>query len=332
MTAALLHSIPPAAHSCFTLSFASSLAVSTLAAYRAPLGGQHAHVEEDSMRILRLLATIAGVWLVAQGVTACTQPPASADAEQLTGTLVLTGSTTIAPLASEIGKRFEAEHPGVRVDVQGGGSARGIADVQQGLATIGMVSRALKDEEAQELVATTIASDGVGMIVHASNPVAELSTAQIIDIYLGKITNWREVGGNDAPITVVNKAEGRAALELFTQFFKIDNKDIKAQVVIGDNAQGVKTVAGNPNAIGYLSIGAAEYEAAQGTPIKLLPLNGVSATTANVQNGTYKLARPLNLVTKGEPQGLARAFIDWARSPAMYTVIEEQFLVPLGSS
>jgi phosphate transport system substrate-binding protein len=263
------------------------------------------------------------------GLAACGSAPASTAAGTLNGKIVLTGSSTIAPLVTELGKRFEAEHPGVRIDVQAGGSARGITDTRQGLAGIGMVSRALKDDE-QDLVATTIARDGICIILPASSPITELSRQQITDIYLGKITNWSAVGGPDAPITVVNKAEGRSALEFFTQFCKIEGKDIKAQVVIGDNQQGIKTVAGNPHAIGYVSVGAAEYDATHGTAIKLLPLEGVAATMEHVRDGTFPLSRPLNLVTLGPPDALEQAFIEWARSPAMSSVVEEQFFVPLG--
>jgi phosphate transport system substrate-binding protein len=254
--------------------------------------------------------------------------PAANAAGQSSGKLTLTGSSTIAPLAAEIGKAFEAKHPGVRVDVQSGGSGRGITDARQGLADIGMVSRKLKDEE-QDLKAFTIAKDGVCVILHSDNPVSQLSDQQIVDIYKGTITNWKDVGGNDAPITVVNKAEGRSTLELFVSYFKVENKDIKAQVVIGDNEQGIKTVAGNPNAIGYVSIGTAEFDAGQGVTIKLLPMNGIAASTENVRNDTFPIARPLNLVTKTEPQGLAKEFIDFARSAEATSIVKEQFFVPL---
>ncbi len=242
--------------------------------------------------------------------------------------LVLTGSSTVAPLAAEIGKRFEALHPGVRVDVQSGGSARGIADARSGLAHIGMVSRALKADEG-DLQSFTIARDGIGIIVHRANPLAALTAAQIVAIYTGRIRNWKEAGGPDAPITVVNKAEGRSTLELFLEKFKLKSPEVKAQVVIGDNAQGIKTVAGNPNAIGYVSIGAAEYEANHGVPIKLLPLDGVPASVENVGNGAFPLARPLNLVTRTEPAGQAKAFIDFARSREVHDLIEAQYFVPV---
>src|SRR5262249_37172807 len=106
--------------------------------------------------------------------------------------LVLTGSSTIAPLAGEIGKRFEADHPGVRVDVQTGGSSRGASDARQGLNDIGMLSRSLNDDE-KDMHAFPIANDGVSIILHKNNPVASLSNAQVVDIYTGKVTNWKDV-------------------------------------------------------------------------------------------------------------------------------------------
>src|SRR5262249_52001008 len=147
-------------------------------------------------------------------------------------------------------------------------SSRGMADARQGLADIGMASRALKPEE-NDVLAFSIARDGVSMILHADNPVTGLTDQQIVDIYTRKISNWKEVGGKDAPITVVHKAEGRSTLEVFLEHFKLKNTQVQPDVVIGDNEHGIKTVAGNANAIGYVSIGAAEYNIGQKVPIKL---------------------------------------------------------------
>jgi len=243
-------------------------------------------------------------------------------------TLVLTGSSTVAPLAAEIGKRFETLHPGVRVNVQTGGSSRGIADARSGLNDIGTVSRPLTPDES-DLRSFTIARDGICMIVHRSNPVAELTDRQVLQIYTGEITDWSSVGGSESRITVVNKAEGRATLDLFLHYFRLDSSAIKAHVIIGDNEQGIKTVAGNPDAIGYVSIGAADYDATHGVPIKLLPMNGVPATIENVRSGKFPLARPLNLVTDREPAGLARQFIDFARSRAVADLIAKLYFVPV---
>ncbi|MBD5803835.1 Phosphate-binding protein PstS 1 precursor [Azoarcus sp. Aa7] len=242
--------------------------------------------------------------------------------------LVITGSSTIAPLVTVIAQAFESAHPGVKIDVQAGGSSRGIADVRQGLAELGMVSRALKPEEG-DLAAATIAQDGIAMIVHRDNPVGALTGGQIVAIYTGKVRNWQEVGGPDAPITVVNKAEGRSTLELFLSHFKLDTPAIRADVVIGDNQQGIKTVAGNPQAIGYVSVGTAEFEARRGTPIRLLPLDGVEASTAHVARGDFPLSRPLNLVHRGEPGRVAREFLAFAASPEVHDLVTGQYFVPL---
>lgn len=241
--------------------------------------------------------------------------------------LVLTGSSTMAPLVGEIARRFEAINPRVRIDVQTGGSARGIQDTRNGIADIGMVSRALKPDE-NDLRAFTIALDGISIILHASNQVTALSKKQIADIYTGKITNWKAVGGINAPITVINKAEGRSTLELFLHYLQLKNSEIKPHIIIGDNPQGIKVVAGNPHAIGYVSIGAAEYEAQRRTPIRLLALDGVEASVTNVRNGTFPLSRPLNLVTFREPQGLVQHFIEFARTPRVHDLIEAHYFVP----
>lgn len=242
--------------------------------------------------------------------------------------LVITGSSTIAPLALEIGKRFEQLNPGVRVDVQSGGSTRGVNDVRAGLADIGMVSRALKPEES-DLRGYRVAMDGIGIILHQKNKVPALSDEQIRAIYTGKITNWRTLGGDDRKITVVNKAEGRSTLELFLQHFKLGNPDIRAHVVIGDNQQGIKTVAGNIGAIGYVSIGTAEYEAAHGTPIRLLAMDSVPATVADVRAGRFPLSRPLNFVSAATPVALAKKFIAYAQSEAVDDLVTAQFFVPV---
>lgn len=245
-----------------------------------------------------------------------------------TDRLVVTGSSTIAPLAAEIAKRFEQQNPGVRVDVQSGGSSRGVADARSGLADIGMASRGLKASE-KDLTPHTVAMDGVGIILHKTNAISGLSDDQIKAIYRGEVKNWKAVGGQDLGVTVVNKAEGRSTLELFLHYTGLKNSEIKAQMVIGDNQQGIKSVAANPGAIGYVSIGTAEYEQNHGTTIKLIPLHGVVATVANVKNGAFPLSRPLNLVTKGAPVGLAKRFVDFAKSGAVNDLVEAQFFVPL---
>ncbi|MFU8832671.1 MAG: phosphate ABC transporter substrate-binding protein [Wenzhouxiangella sp.] len=242
--------------------------------------------------------------------------------------LILTGSSTVAPLAGEIARRFEARQPGVRVDVQTGGSSRGIADVRRGMADIGMVSRALSRDEA-DLAGHPIALDGVGIIVHRDNPVSALTDEQIVAIFTGRHTRWSEVGGTDERITIVNKAEGRATLEMFLGYFGMSSQAIRADVVVGDNMQGVRTVAGDRSAIGYVSIGTAVYEASRGTAIRLLPMGNIEATLANVRDGTFPLSRPLHLVTEGALSPLAEAFIAFASSREVSDLVEAQYFVPI---
>lgn len=261
-------------------------------------------------------------WLAATGLLVALT--AQAAPERLT----LTGASTVAPLMADIAKRFEQANPHVRVDVQTGGSSRGVADARSGLADIGMVSRALKTDE-DDLQAHTVAMDGISLILHRSNPVRSLTDAQLKAIYTGQIKNWKDLGGQDRAITVVNKAEGRSTLELFLGYTGLKNSEIKAQVVIGDNQQGIKSVTANPGAIGYVSIGAAEFEASHKTPIQLLPLRGVAATVAQVRAGTFPLARPLNLVTRGAPTGLAQRFVRFATSAAVNDVVQAHYFVTL---
>ncbi|MEX2491561.1 MAG: phosphate ABC transporter substrate-binding protein [Nitrospirales bacterium] len=251
--------------------------------------------------------------------------PSLANAEE--NKLVITGSSTMAPLVAEIGKRFEQRHPGSRVDVQTGGSSRGVADTRNGLADIGMVSRALKPQE-QHLHGSVIARDGITIILHSRNPIQELTDEQIRSIFTGALTNWGQVGGPDAPITVVNKAAGRSTLELFLHYFSLSNRDVHPHVIIGDNEQGIKTVAGNPHAIGYVSIGTAQYDATHGIPIRLLPLQHIPATIETVREGTFPLSRPLTLVTRSLPTGLSKTFIDFARSSQVNDLILKQYFVP----
>ncbi|MBD1895940.1 phosphate ABC transporter substrate-binding protein [Coleofasciculus sp. FACHB-129] len=282
------------------------------------------------MKNLRMLAPLSIGLAACFWLQSCGKPPegATQSSDKLQGKLVLTGSSTVAPLAAEMAKRYETQHPGVRIDVQTGGSSRGVADARQGVADIGMVSRSLKDSE-KDLQAFTIANDGVSVILNQENLVKSLTDKQIVDIYTDKINNWKQVGGKDAPITVVNKAEGRSTLELFADHFKLKTTDIRADVVIGDNEQGIKTVAGNPNAIAYVSIGSGEYGATHNTPIKLLPIEGVDASIANVSNGKFPISRPLNLVTKTTPAGLQKEFIDFARSQDVQDIVKEQYFVPV---
>jgi len=241
--------------------------------------------------------------------------------------LVFTGSSTVAPVMTELAAAYEARNAGWRIDVQSGGSSRGIRDAREELADAGMISRALADDE-QDLTAHTLAHDGIALIVHADNPVQALTGSQVRQIYRGQVGNWSDLGGDDRPIMVINKADGRATLQVFLRHFDLDNRDIRADLVAGENQQVIQTVARNSAAIGYVSIGAAEFEQQNGVPIRLLPLDGVAATTANVQAGDYPLSRPLNVVTRGKAAPELAAFMEFWRSPEAAEIIRQNYFVP----
>lgn len=241
--------------------------------------------------------------------------------------LVLTGSASMMPLLRDIGKRFESDHPGVRVDVQTDGSTRGVSDTRQGLADIGMVARPLRPNEAV-LHATPIALDAVCLIVNRGNSVQKLSDEQIVRIYTRAVSNWKQVGGPDVPIVLVHMMEGRALLDLFVDHFKLRSPQIRGDALIQDSEQGIQAVASRQGAIAYVSCSRAQA-VAENVPISRLPCGGIEPTIQNVRDGTYPLSRPLQLVTRDTPKGLAAEFIDFARSNAVLDLIQEHHFVTL---
>ncbi len=272
----------------------------------------------------RLLSLIL---LAALGLQACSQSPGTNTNSSTPGKLTFTGSSTVTPLVKAIAKRYQAKHPNVRISIKTGGSSQGIKDASQGKVDIGMVSRSLKDQE-KTLLPFTIAHDGISVLLHQDNPVSNLTEKQIVDIYTNKINNWRQLGGKNAPIFVISKAKNYSTGKLFAKFFQMQLEDIRADKMIGDNSEVIETLKNNPNAIGYVSIGAAEYDIVHGAPLKLLPIKGVAATMANVNKGTFPLSRPLNLVTNTPPAGLKKDFIDFARSEAVHDLVRQQSFVP----
>ncbi len=240
--------------------------------------------------------------------------------------LVLTGSNVMMPLMRDIGQRFEAEHAGVRVDVQAGGSTRGVSDTRQGLADIGMVARSLKPDEAM-LYATTIARDAVCIIVNRTNLVQALRDDQIVRMYTRGVSNWKEVGGPDLPIVLVHMTDGRALLDLFLDHFKLRSTQIRADALIQDSEQGLHAVASRPGAIAYVSCSRAEA-ARENMPIRSLASQGIDPTPENIRNGTYPLSRPLQLVTRETPKGLTAEFIDFAHSNAVLDLIQKYHFIP----
>ncbi|RWA53145.1 ABC transporter substrate-binding protein [Cupriavidus sp. UYMSc13B] len=233
----------------------------------------------------------------------------------------------MAPLVSEIGRRFSAIHPGVCIEVQTGGSGRGVSDAREGKADIGMVSRTLA-ESSGALYGFPIARDGVAVIVHRDNPVQALSDRQLTDIFTGKVTNWKRVGGRDVPIQVLAGEANRASSELLVHYLGIRYEDIHPQRLVGDNALRIKAIAETPGAVVYVSVGEAERKAKAGVPIKLLPVAGIEATSQNVRQGSFPISRPLTLVTRGLPKGLAKTFVEFSLSSQVTDLVVTYDFIP----
>ncbi|MGQ0643874.1 MAG: phosphate ABC transporter substrate-binding protein [Elusimicrobiota bacterium] len=242
--------------------------------------------------------------------------------------LTLAGSSTVQPIMDEAADAFEARRPGARVDVQGGGSSVGISAPLRGLADIGMVSRDLREDEEEALVPTAVALDGLALIVHASNPLRNFTREQVVDIYTGRVSDWSGLGWDGGPIVLVNKEEGRATLELFEDYFGLKGRFARGALIIGPNGQALATVAGNPGAVAYVSIGAAAAAERDGAAVRRVALNGVEASVENVDAGAYGLCRRLHLVTRGRPRGLAKEFIDFVLGPEGRAIVARQEFVP----
>lgn len=229
-------------------------------------------------------------------------------AAALSGTLTIAGSTSVQPFSEVLAEKFMEENKGVQINVQGGGSAVGIESAISGAAQIGASSRALTADEKTKLKDVQIALDGIAIVVNSANNIKALKTEDVMNIYLGNIKNWKELGGSDAPITVVSREDGSGTRDAFTTLV-MNKKDILKTAIIQNSTGAVATtVAGDKNAIGYVSL------ASVNNTIKALDIDGVAATDANVKNGTYKLQRPFVYVTKDAPAGLAKAFIDFVLS------------------
>jgi phosphate transport system substrate-binding protein len=234
-----------------------------------------------------------------------------AQAMAISGSLKLSGSTTVQPVATKIGNSFHSKNPSVKVTVAGGGSGVGIKDVLAGRVNIGMSSRDLTSaEKSKGARGVAIAKDALTIIVNPKNGVKNLSQTQVKGIFKGTITNWKQVGGKNAPIVACGRAAGSGTLDYFKEAF-----------LGGSNqAARVKTYASNGNAIGYVGMA---YDNAS---VKGLSIGGKAPTVANAKSGSYKYVRKLWLVTKGAPGTLAKAYINYALTSAGQKLVATEYL------
>jgi phosphate transport system substrate-binding protein len=237
--------------------------------------------------------------------------------------LTVAGSTSVQPFAEKWAEAFRAKHPGLEIQIQGGGSTAGVKAAETGAAQIGTVSRHLHPDEAAQLKAFEVARDGLAIIVHPSNPVKSLTKEQVQRIYTVEITNWKQVGGPDAPITVITREEGSGTRGAFEEMVMGKDKKISNSALVQDSTGAVRQmVSSNPGAIGYISLGLVD------SSVKPVQLDGVDPTDANIDAGKYPLVRPFLFVTKGDPTGIAKEFIDWVRGPEGQVITRKEGLLP----
>ena len=245
------------------------------------------------------------------------------DNAEVTGTVSTDGSTSMEKVIMSLGEAFQADNKGITVGYNPTGS--GITAVSEGRCDIGLASRALKDDEkASGLKETVLALDGIAIIVNPENKVSDLSIEQIAKIYTGEITNWKDVGGDDAEIVLIGREAGSGTRDGFESI--TDTKDAcKYRQELTSTGDVITTVAGNPNAIGYASLASVK------DTVKALSVGGVAPTEATVSDGTYAVQRPFVLVTKDgtELSAAAQKFFEYATSAAAADVISAAGAVPV---
>ena len=243
------------------------------------------------------------------------------------GSVSTDGSTSMEKVIGALGESFMAENKGTTFTYNPTGSGSGIQAVSEGRCDIGLSSRALKDAEKESgLKETILAYDGIAVIVSPENPVSDLTLEQIAAIYTGEITNWKDVGGNDAPIVLIGREAGSGTRDGFESI--TGTKDAcKLDQELTSTGGVIEAVAGNPNAIGYASLSAVEGK----DTVKAVTVGGVACTEATVLDGSYAIQRPFVLVTKtGETLSpAAQAFFDYATSTAANDLIKSAGAVPV---
>ena len=243
----------------------------------------------------------------------------------LSGTVSTNGSTSMEKVIGSLMEEFMAQNKDVTVTYDPTGSGTGIESVSNGSCDIGLSSRALKDTETG-LVGTTVALDGIAVIVNANCGVDDLSVEQISKIYTGEITNWSEVGGADLEIACIGRESGSGTRDGFESITDTKDKCVLSQELTSTGAV-ISAVASSENAIGYASLSAVEGQSG----IKALTVNGVACTEETVKDGSYEIQRPFVMVTKegAEPSEAAQAFFDFATSADAADLIRNAGAVPV---
>ena len=290
-------------------------------------------------KTLALLLTLALSMAALTGCGSKTDAPAADSTDSttgsetpaaLSGSVSTNGSTSMEKVIGILSEQFMADNSGVSVTYDPTGSGAGIEAASNGSADIGLSSRALKDEEtAGGLTGTTVALDGIAVIVNAGSKVEDLSVEQIAQIFTGEITDWSEVGGEAGTISCIGREAGSGTRDGFESI--TNTRDAcKLDQELTSTGGVIEAVAGNPNAIGYASLSAVEGK----DTIKALTVGGVACTEETVLDGSYAIQRPFVLVTRtGEALSpAAQAFFDFATSSAANDLIKSAGAVPVAAA
>ena len=274
--------------------------------------------------IALLLAAVLTLALAACGSKNDTNTDANADNTNddstkttITGTVATDGSTSMEKVIGALSESFMANNTDTTVTYNPTGSGSGITAVQEGTCDIGLSSRALKDEEkAAGLKETVLAYDGIAIIVHPDNPVSDLSLEQIAKLYTGEITNWKDVGGNDAQVVLIGREAASGTRDGFESITGTKEK-CQYRQELTSTGDVITAVSQNPDAIGYASLASIKDS------VKALNVDGVTPSEATVKDGSYKVQRPFVLVTvEGKALSpVAQAFFDYATSPDAAAII-----------
>ena len=254
--------------------------------------------------------------------------PGSAPTEaaaSVTGTVSTDGSTSMEKVIGALGESFMQNNSGATFTYNPTGSGSGITAVSEGRCDIGLSSRALKEEEtAQGLTGTTLALDGIAIIVNPGNPVEGLTLEELSKIYTGEITNWKDVGGNDAQIVLIGREAGSGTRDGFESITGTEDA-CKYRQELTSTGDVITTVSQNPDAIGYASLASVK------DTVTALKVDDVAPTEETVKDGSYKVQRPFVLVTKKDTalSPTAQAFFDYVTSPDAGTIISDAGAVPV---
>ena len=244
--------------------------------------------------------------------------------KKIEGNVATDGSTSMEKVIGALGEAFETENSGVTFTYNPTGSGTGITAVSEGRCDIGLSSRALKDEETEKgLKGTVLAYDGIAVIVSNDNPVNDLSIETIAKIYTGEITNWKDVGGNDAEIVLIGREANSGTRDGFESVVGVEEQ-CKYRQELTATGDVISAVAGNPNAIGYASVASVK------DTVKALKVEGVTPNETTIKDGTYKIQRPFVLVTKEDTKlsDTAEAFYGFCLSEEAKEIITNAGVVP----